>query len=121
MLSLRNKQKLLLWQCEIIVSFVCRRAPAHGANKAQLTSRSAQPERHFRKAFARALSNQSHRHETNVTAIFSSTKLRFINAYSWLGKKKKKKSMGLQVSAGLSTQGSAELVELLSAIQQEQS
>lgn len=89
MLSLRNKQKLLLWQSEIIVSVVCHSAPAPRANKAQLTSRSAQPEMHFRKAFARALSNQSDKYETNVTAIFSSTKLRFINTYSWLGKKKK--------------------------------
>lgn len=87
MLALRNKQKLLLWQCEIIVSFVCHGAPAHRANKAQLTSRSAQPEMHFRKAFARVLSNQSDKHETNVTAIFSSTKLHFINTYLWLDKK----------------------------------
>lgn len=87
MLALRNKQKLLLWQCEIIVSFVCHGAPAHRANKAQLTSRSAQPEMHFRKAFARVLSNQSDKHETNVTAIFSSTKLHFINTYLWLDQK----------------------------------
>lgn len=116
MLSLRNRQKLLLWQCEIIVSFVCHSAPAHRANKAELTSHSAQPEMHFREAFARALSNQRDKHETNVTAIFSSTKLCFINTYSWLTEKKKK-SMGLQVRAGLNTQGTAEIMELLSAIQ----
>lgn len=69
---------------------------------------------HFRKAFARALSNQSDKHETNVTAIFRSIKLRFINTYSWHSKKK---SMGLQVSAGLSEQGSAEIMELLPAMQ----
>lgn len=93
MLSLRNKQKLLLWQCEIIVSFFCRGAPAHRANKAELTSRLAQSEMHFREAFARALSNQSDKHETNVTAIFSSTKLCFINTYLWLTKKKKTRGL----------------------------
>lgn len=87
MLSLKNTQKLLFWQHEVIVSFSCRSAPAHQANKAERTSCSSQPEMHFREAFARAFSNKRNTRETNVITIFSNTKLRVINTYSWLKKK----------------------------------
>lgn len=86
MLSLKNTQKLLFWQHEVIVSFSCRSAPAHQANKAERTSYSSQPEMHFREAFARAFSNKRNTRETNVITIFSNTKLRVINTYSWLKK-----------------------------------
>lgn len=116
MLSLKNTQKLLFWQHEVIVSFSCRSAPAHRANKAERTSCSSQPEMHFREAFARAFSNKRNTRETNVITIFSNTKLRVINTYSWL----KKNIQGLASQCLSEHTMNTEIAELPPATRQKQ-